>query len=350
MPATATLIKMPGVHALPNFVDKNDREVMQTVFVDAEILAEWKRPKLQRPLQLSRKVYELAEAMQLEAAKDPDEAWCRIPGVITLGKVLEKDYKGTYLLDGQHRIDGALKLACGPILVPGGVSVRQALTNAREKTFDTFAEMGTEFANLNSQLVATKPDDILRALSEMNPHLADIEKACPFIGYDRTGKHKETVLLSMSAALRTWFGSGGLVPASGPPARDTIKYCDDTQTAKIIDFYSACAEAGWALPTLQRLWSTLNLSINMWLWRRVVLGESVQRFHGGQAPLVLERKQYVECMREVASTKAYIEWLGGRSLRYQDRQPCYGRLKDMFTERLAKLGRTSPRFPMAEWG
>lgn len=346
MSAMGSLIKMPGLRPLPSYVPKREAPVMDVMILDPAELQKWKRPPAQRPLKITPNVADMAAAMQLEAAENGDDAWCTIPDVIKLGKV----GKETYLYDGQHRLDGAFLLACGPPIVVGGVTVKAAMANVMLTNFDNLGELGIAFADSASQLVATRPDDILRALSGSSRGLQLIAASCPFIGYDRAGEHAKTTYLSMSAACRTWFGSGGLVPAAGPRARECVKLLSDEQTAKLIDFYTACQEAGWVSEGTRRLWSTLNLGINQWLWRRVVLGDGPRHLKGGPLRMALTREQYVSCMKEL-TTSDYGAWLSGRSLRYQDRNPAYSRIKELFTVRLARYGIEAPRFPMpTDWG
>lgn len=346
MPATAQLIKMPGLTSLSPAMVKSERPpVMETMILTPDKVPEWKLPGVQRALKSNDKVLQMAIAMQLEAAQDPEEAYCRIPGIITIGQVGNT----RYLVDGQHRIRGAFMRAASELLVAGGVIVKQGLVDLRLMFFESMAELAQEFANLGSVLLPMKADDILRALAESSEHLKRVEEECPYIGYDLTGEHKKTKLLSMSSALRAWYGSGGIVPAGGPPAREIVeKYLNDEQTDQMLGFYHACEEAGWNNNAFRRLWGALNLGVNMWLWRRIVLGQHTQRFHGGQKPMILSREDAILCMRELTDG-GYNEWLEGRSLRYQDRMPCYTRVKELYTIGLARIGSENPRFPMADW-
>lgn len=346
MNATAmTAIKMPGLRSVPASADRNDVANMDTMIVTPEKLTDWLLPGLQRPLVRNKKSEEIAAAMQREAAKSKD-ASATISGVITLG-MLEKK---TYLVDGQHRLYGAFLLACRELLAHDGVLVKQAYVDVRVRHFKTMSEMSDEFIELNSQINPTKPDDILRALASASPHMQAIQQACPYIGYDLTGDKKKTTMLSMSSAIRTWFGSGGLVPAAGPRADELVrKYLDEAQTEKMIGFFTAATEAGWDHDAFRRLWSALNLGINMWLYRRTVLAETINYRSGGHAPMVLTRDQYIACMRSLMEAK-YLDDLVGRSLRFQDRVPCYTRIKEHFTPVLKDFGIDAPRFPQAQWG
>lgn len=344
MTATAIAhIRMPGLHVLPAKAPKSMRSEMETMIVTPDLLSQWKLPKFQRPLNLTNEVRKAAEEMQLEAGKDPDEAFATIQGVITLGRFERQ----TYLVDGQHRLFGSFAWACRELLAHGGVQVKQALINVRQANFDSMKEMADEFVMLNSQLNKTKPDDVMRAIAEGSPAMAAIEKACPYIGYDLTGENKNRLLLSMSAALRVWNGSGGLVPAHGPRAQEIVsKHLNDEEAKRMIDFFGACEEAGWVNTAFKRLWSSLNLGIVMWMWRRLVLGET-RSFHGGQRPMVLTREQFVFCMRELLN-EDYLNYLVGRSLRFQDRVPTYARVKELFTVGLIRMGIETPRFPMPQ--
>lgn len=344
MQAAQLTIKMPGLHSVPLSTPKKDLARMEVMEITPEGLSEWKLPGMQRPLIRTKRTEEAAAEMQQEAAKNKD-ASATITGVITLGKI----GRDTFLIDGQHRLYGAFLLACRELLVHGGVLVKRALVDVSLRTFEDDAEMAREFIRLNSQLNPTKPDDVMRALAFASPHLQRIEKALPFIGYDLTRENKKTKMLSMSSAIRTWFGSGGIVPAPGPTAPEIVnKYLDEQHTDKLIEFYNMCVEAGWNHESFRRLWSALNLGIVMWIYRRVVLGETMRYGAGGHAPMVLTREQFIVCLRTLMEPK-YMEDLVGHSLRYQDRVPCYTRIKEHFTPALKDMGIEAPRFPMAQW-
>lgn len=340
-----TEIKMPGLHIVPKGTDKDDISTMKTMLIEPDRLAEWKRPIFQRPFVKTKRVEEIVGAMQLEAAKDPREACAIIEGVVTLG-IVGKD---TYLVDGQHRL-GSFALAAKELMEHGGVLVRQALVDVRVRRFDSLKDMADAFINLNSQLNPTKPDDIMRSLAASNEYLAEIAEKCPFVGYDLTGANKKIKLLSMSSAIRTWFGSGGIVPANGPSALEIVrKYLDRNQADMMMAFYGAAMEAGWAHEPFKRLWGSLNLGINMWIYRRTVLGETMRFGQGGHKPMVLTREQYIVCMRSLMEPE-YMDWLVGRQLRFQDRNPCYAHIREHFTVALKQLGVEAPRFPQAQWG
>lgn len=344
MSATATIIRMPGLMPVPRSVPKRDLAQTEVKLVTPEKMAEWQLPPFQRGFKPTDDVHKAAGDMQLEAAHDPEEAFCTIPGIITVGV-----FKGDkYLLDGQHR-RGAFIIAAGEVIVHGGVSVKNALVEVRQKAFATMREMAEEYKELNSKLRVTTADDVLKAIAYDDPNMIRIAEACPWIGYDLTGKeNRAKYLLSMSAAIRTWIGSNGVVPSNGPKASEIVeKMMSSEMASQIVDFFSACVEAGWLAPQAKRLWSTLNLGIVMWMWRRLVLGESVQRSHGGIKPMVMTREEFVVCMAYLVEEK-YLHDLVGRSLQYRDRVPCYDRIKGLFTEALVQNGRTNPRFPMPQ--
>lgn len=349
MAATATALKMPGASALPRSFSKVGRPIFATEIITPDSLNQWSHPAFQRPLIINEDVKNVARRMQLEAAEDR-EGMCTIPGTVEFGRHEGKDV----LIDGQHRIHGAFAMASGTrriegmdaVLVEGGVLAKCALVDVKITPYETFAEMAEAFANFNKKLVALKPDDLLRAREESNPWLKAIRIACPFIGYDKNKNTKDTVMISMSAAIRTWFGSGH-TPASGPECDRAQRALDADESKHIISFFQAAEKAGWCEAQYTRLWSTLNIGLNMWIWRKTVLG-TANKFRGGTASMVLTAAQYSECMKELRGSAEYQKWLASRSLRFQDRIPTYDYIKELFAPALARLGLVGARFPQPQ--
>lgn len=352
MPALATALKMPGVSALPRNFNKTARPIFTTEMVLPDELGKWDHPSFQRPLLINSDVIALAIAMQLEAAEESDNM-CNIPGTVEFGRYGGKDH----LIDGQHRIHGAFAIASGvkrvedrgAILVPGGVLAKAAAMDIKITPYDTFAEMAEAFAAFNKKLVALKPDDLLRAREESNPHLKRLRMTCPFIGYTKNKDTKDHIMLSMSTAIRTWFGSG-YTPASGPAAENAQRQlaADETEADNLIEFFEACEQAGW-VGNYPRLWGACNLGINMWLWRKMVLG-TANKFRGGPSTswMILTKAQYTEGMVEMRKSAEYQSFLSGLSLRYQDRMPTYEWLKSLFKVVIQRHGLIGAKFPVPQ--
>jgi hypothetical protein len=291
----------------------------------------------------------MAREMMLEAGRDERERMCTIPGTLIFGR-----FEGTdYLIDGQHRIYGAFALAAGLRALPGTTSFDVeggwrpacAIASIEIRPYDSMAEMGKAFAGFNKKLVALKPDDLLRALEGTNTFLRDIREACPFIGYEKNKNTKERIMISMSAAIRTWFGSGA-TPATGPECSRAQSYLDEGETKAIVAFFSSAEAAGWVDTNYTRLWGTLNIGINMWLYRKLVLG-AANKFRGGGDFMALTGEQYVECMKELRNLD-YTKFLGSRALRYQDRAPTYDYIQELFLPALARMKIYGPKFPQPQ--
>lgn len=351
--ATAALaLKMPGTTMiLPRSIKTEDRPIQGTAIFTPERLDEWNRPEFQRPLLINQDVQGMARKMMLEAAADK-EGMCSIPGIILFGRFLGDDY----LLDGQHRIFGAFALACGKralegtteFLTEGGVRPKMALASTETRHYNSLSEMAQAFVNAQKKLVALKADDSLRALEYTNTYLRDLREACPFIGYEKNKNTKDRIMISMSAAIRTWFGSGA-TPATGPECSRAASYLDETETARLISFFIACERAGWVDSMWPNLWGTLNIGLNMWLWRKLVLGKE-NKFRGGGDFMALTVQQYAECMKGL-KTPEYAKFLKSRALRFQDRLITYEYIQDLFMPELARQGIIGPKFPVPQgWG
>lgn len=301
--------------------NKTTRTTLDTIEVNRATVESWKSPPFQRALKVNEKVRHLALQIKTEEV---------IPGIISLavcdGVV--------YLMDGQHRI-AAFKLA----------EVETAFVDVRTHYVGSLAEMGQEFVELNSQLVRFGPDDILRGLEPSTPALALIRQRCPFVGYDQVRRgEKPTVILSMSALLRCWFGSKVEVPArSTEPAVSLLAQLSMEEAESLIDFANV-AFAAWGRDSSNgRLWSTLNLIECMWLWRRMVVTQYSQRTHK------LTKSQFEKCLMLVSADAKYVDWLVGRSINERDRAPCYSRLRVLFVSRIEMDTGKKPLMPKPAW-
>lgn len=290
--------------------ERATQTTLDTVELTKKTIAAWKSPPFQRDLKTTPKVLALAA----EISKT-----CVLPGVITLG-VLD----GTvYVVDGQHRLHGFLMSDATAVYA-----------DVRTHYFKTMAEMADEFVLLNSSLVRLKPDDILRGLEQSNVHLQRIRKKCPFVGYDMIRRNTSAPVLSMSSALKTWLGSRNEVPSfpSMGGAAGSAAAMDEAETGHLIDFLTICYSAWQRDPEHGSLWSSLNMILCMWLYRRVVIGDAGK---GTSRSKKLDAEQFRRCLMSLAADSTYMEYLVGRRISDRDRPPTYNRMKAIFARRYA---------------
>lgn len=290
---------------------KAARSAMETLIFSREEINAWKLPAFQRELRINAKVMAIADAMKEEGGT--------IPGVLTLGRIGAD--KSFYIVDGQHRVE-AFKLS----------GLMECIADVRIITFSSMADMANEFVELNSRLVNMKPDDILRGLEDSMPALRKIREGCPFVTYGHVRRGSGcSALIGMASLLRCWNMSSPEVPvASAPPAPTLAAALDNNEADKLIVFMSVARAAWGEDPENYRLWNTLNLTITMWLWRRLVL----DRERGVKRAVVMTPDSFRKCLMSVSAESSYLDWLVGRNLNERDRSPCYMRLKVIFTKRL----------------
>jgi hypothetical protein len=296
---------------------------MDTLLVTKEIVKEWKKPPFQRELRVNDKVRALIETIREDGGV--------IPGIVTLGK-LGRD---TYLLDGQHRIYAWDR-----------TELKEGYVDVRFHEFTSMAAMGEEFDRLNSMLVTMRPDDRLRSLDEAVPAMGRIRKQCPFIGYDHIRRGTTAPILSMAVLLRSWSASKNETPASvGASATNLARELTIEESDRLCVAIKTL-EAAWGRdPEYSRLWSRLNLSLCLWIYRIVVLTKptSAQRY------TVLTLEQFSRCMMGLSATPSYLDWLVGRNLSERDRSPAYTRIKAIIVNRYQTDTGLKMRFPQPAW-
>lgn len=300
--------------------NKTTHTRMDTIRVTPDSIKAWKNPPFQRPLRVNMQVMALAEEIKATGV---------IPGVVTLG-ILDRV---TYLLDGQHRREAFLIS-----------EVPAVYADVRYHTFETMADMGEQYIILNGQLVRLRPDDILRAMEGTSEPLQLIRRRCPFVGYDMIRRSERAPILGMSVMLRCWFGSVSETPMSSPASATTIgRMLTMEDVGNCINFL-LLAETAWGRDAeYQRLWSALNLTLSMWLYRRLVLSDMPGRV------TKLTKEQFRACLMSLSAEPMYLQWLLGRKLSEGDRSPGYGRIKAIFVRRLmTELGKKA-YLPQPPW-
>jgi hypothetical protein len=293
---------------------------LDTIEVSPDQIKSWKVPPFQRPLRINDKVMQLASKIRDDGGV--------IPGVMVLG-VLNKE---RYVVDGQHRREAFLLSEC----LTGYVDIRVL-------HFEDMAQMGEEYVNINSRLVNMRPDDVLRGIEDTFPALGRIRKRCPFVGYDNIRRSEKSPVLSMSALLRCWAASSTEVPRSScGSALSLARTLSSEEADTCMDFLGLAYSAWGRDSAYARLWSNLNLTLCMWLYRRLVITP-----YSPNTPR-LTKDQFTKCMMSL-STDQYPDWLVGRNNAQRDASPAYSRIKSAFAKRLEIETGKKPRLPQPAW-
>lgn len=310
---------------------KSQRSMMETLIISVEQVKQWKVPPFQRPVRVNAKVSAIAEEIK--------QSGCSITGVITLGKIA----KGPelYVVDGQHRLE-AFRIS----------GLEEIIADVRIYHGDDMAELAEEFVRLNTALVRMRPDDILRGLEPTSSTLRTIRSTCTFVGYDNIRRGGAAgPILSMNSVLRCWHGSSAETPVTNLAGKSVAKVASEMEadsTENLIRFLLT-AHAAWGRdPEYYRLWGALNLTLCMWLWRRLVLEGNRS---GGRRAVTLNVTQFKQCLMQLSANGNYLDWLAGRTLGDRDRSPAYQRIKDVFAERLMQESRDGkrPALPAPAW-
>lgn len=323
----SNVIEIKGKREAP----KAARSSMETLIISVDQVNQWKIPPFQRPLRVNSKVEGIAKEIR--------ESGCEITGVITLGRVAKDP--AMWIVDGQHRLE-AFRISAVP----------EVIADVRIVSFDTMADMSEEFVRLNQHLVVMRPDDILRGLEPTTSSLRLIRKECDFVGYTHIRRNGVSgPILSMAAAIRAWTASTAETPASnagGSSVSAMAAHMDDENAHNLVRFLQL-AQAAWGRDReYHRLWAGVNLTLCMWLWRRLVLD---RHRAATKRVIVISAAQFKQCLMSVSADKDYVDWLPGRTLSDRDRSPAYGRLKKIFVQRLrAESGDAKKAFlPQPAW-
>jgi len=293
---------------------------MDTIAISPYVVSDWKNPPFQRPLKVNAKVRAIAEKIKETEV---------LPGIITLG-VLAKD---TYLLDGQHRREA--------FLISG---LKEGYCDVRIHHFVSMADMGKEFVELNSRIVSLRPDDILRGLEGSNDAIVYIRKQLPFVGYDMIRRNDHSPILSMSLMLRAWNASSFEVPSgtSAGTAMEVGQSLTQETAHECVSFIKLCEKAWGRDPEYSKLWSSLNLTICAWLYRRVVLTRDPKA-------MKVTPDVFCKALMSLSSNDGYLSWLVGRMLADRDRAPCYNRMKSIMIKRVEVDTGKKLRWPKPTW-
>lgn len=317
----------------------SEQSKMETVEITTEMMKAWVLPDFQAPLRINKRVESIAEDLMQQAGIPV------ISGVITLGTLMGST--AVYLLDGQHRREAAI------------ISQRKSfLADVRTKQYDSIEAMAQEYLHLNTSISRKTPDDQLRALHESLKPLQYIVKECDFVGYKFIRANPDAPLVGMSALLRRWNGSHYETPhLQGVGSAVNVAFDITMEDAEQIVQFLKVAYSAWGRDLQNvRLWSGLNMTMCMWLWRVLVLDRDRS---GSRRYVALSVEQFRNCLMSVSANTDYVSWLTGRNMTERERSPCYKRLRLIFIDRIREesaiiveginVGPTKVRMPQPEW-
>lgn len=313
---------------MSSFAEKRTHTNVDTIEFSRADAEKWEIPGFQRPLKVNARLLAISDEIKLHGGV--------IPGMITLGKV----GKTTYLIDGQHRRHAFLLTDC-----PMGYA------DVRMLNFADMGEMGEEFVRLNSCIVQLKADDVLRGMEGTTPNLATLRKRCSFIGYDSIRRSdKGGPVVSMSALLRVWLGSETECPvAFTKGARDVALSMTAEETQHLCKFANCVFDAWGRSEDSKRLWSSLNLALCAWLWRRCVIAPP-HLLTSAKRWTRITPEEFKLCMMGLAADPHYNDWLSGRSLAERNRSPAMDRIRKIVAKRLCEERGVAKVFlPTAAW-
>jgi hypothetical protein len=211
-------------------------------------------------------------------------------------------------------------------------------------------EMGQEFVRLNSSIVRLTADDVLRGMEGTTPALALIRSKCKFVGYDSVRRGPNGPVVSMSTLLRVWLGSENECPvAFTKGARDVALSVTNEEAVACARYATTMFEAWGRGEDSKRLWSSLNLALCAWLWRRCVIAPA-HLYTDAKRWTKITQEEFRACMMSLAAHPTYNDWLSGRGLTERNRSPAYDRIKGIVADRLREeRGVNKVMLPQPAW-
>jgi hypothetical protein len=300
--------------------EKATRTTLDTLEITPAIVESWCRAGFQRPVRVNAKVHALAAEIRADGI---------LPGIVTLGVIGST----RYLIDGQHRVE-AFKIS----------GLESAYADIRFFFCSDMAQMGDEFRRLNSRLVSMRPDDVLRSMEGSSEPLRLIRSRCKFVGYDMIRRGGNAPIVSMASALRAWRAATAEAPsAAGGAAADTASSLTVDEAERLADYLTLCMDAWGRDSQYQRLWTSLNLTLCAWLYRRLVMTQ-----YSPKTPR-LTKEQFRKCLMALSADDAHLDWLVNRNVGVRNNPPAYNRIKAIFAARLAVEFGKKPSLPQPEW-
>jgi hypothetical protein len=308
-----------------NKLPKN-RSITKSMVLTRTLIDAWQAPGFQRPITDNAKL----ERYAMSLLKSPV-----IASVIHLGR-----WEGNlYTIDGRHRLEGFRR--SGLAQVRADVNIKDYASGE-----DGMREMAYDYVILSATIAKQRPDDGLRALEKTNGYLKSIRMDCPFVGYDQIRRNASSPLLSMAVALSAWHGSANEVPRTPKAGAIENATCLTLVDCTHLTQFLKLAYTAWGNEfNNRRLWSTLNITLCMWVYRRMVMFNANSLARATK----LTPEQFLLGLRGLAGSANYVEWLTNRSLHERERSPAYGRLRAVFVGVLNEALQRRTLMPSPSW-
>lgn len=288
---------------LKTAAEKRSRTVSKTVILDFEDCeASWKVVgDIQRGSSLTKKIVEVGEDIGGSGI---------FPSTIYIA-VWEGNQ---YINDGLQRFSG-----WRDAVSKGGPT--QVAANVQWEYFpdgpDGKAKMGERFAKLQLTLKRHRPDDGLRAIQHSLPAIKLIADECPNVGFGAVQRsNSKNTSLSMAVALQSWASSASEQCTSSGSARDLAYRLTMDDAKKCVSFLTVARGAWGSTVEYNRLWGPVNLSVCMWLYRRMVVDPE-------QGVTPLTAKQFSNCLVTLTNDtpkSTYVEWLRAKPSSAENRR------------------------------
>lgn len=117
----------------------------------------------------------------------------------------------------------------------------------------------------------------------------------------------------------------------------------DEESGRLCDFLILAHEGFGRDNEYARLWSSLNLILTMWMYRKLVLTQ-----YSSKSPR-LSKELFKKCLMSLSADTTYVDWLLGRKMGERDRAPAYNRIKILFGRRLEAELHKKVMLPSPPW-
>jgi hypothetical protein len=307
---------------------RGKKKRVDTIILTAEVWESFERPEFQRNVTVNARLRQIAEELKQTGV---------FPGILTIGVFDARQW----VIDGQHRGE-AFKLS----------GLGECMADVHYLECASMAEMADEFIDLNSAIVRFGADDVLRAMEQGgSAPLRLIRSECPWVGYGNIRRNPSSPLISMSATIRCWSGSSPDVPSNGGGSAKVLAESMSVDSAKSLARFQKLALASWGTDKqYARLWGQLNMTLSMWMFRRLVLRERTTNF---TRTIALSDDQYAKCLQALSANSKYLDYLTGRMLNDDHRSPAYDRLRTIMANRLKgeniSVGGGKSAMPSPSW-
>lgn len=229
----------------------------------------------------------------------------RIPGQILLGTINGTDL---YLVDGQHR-----EIIC----LDAGIET--ILAEVRVRRFANMDELVKEYIRCNSKIASHTSGDQLKALVTLYPTtLGFISKKCSFVSFSSRRIDGGKANVNFSMCISAWTHSKRNKPTDGGfgKVEDMARDLTPADAAQLAEFLKLAHDAWGREPAIATLWGNLNLTLCMWLYRRVVLAATVAPSRRKKAVTQVTPVQFRNALMELVGYNKgnYVAILRNRTL------------------------------------